>query len=146
MSDIDFFEASFTYSNASIEVGCCSHITQTLTNVTCGLGASCVGQCSALDASLCPSGNCTGNPEDCKPSLLLEPKVDDHQIGIHRSSATQGSWGINWCSRRCPVSRSPQCCYHPRCYKKRKEQCCWMNYNTGEYILIPDRFPTVSAV
>lgn len=48
----DFFDSSFTFFNDSIQVGCCAP-DLTLTKVTCGQGTSCVGQCSAIGASLC---------------------------------------------------------------------------------------------
>ena len=54
---------SLTFSNSSSQVGCC-HQKETREIVSCGLGTSCVGQCSDRGASLCPSGVCSGTPAD----------------------------------------------------------------------------------
>ena len=43
-------------------VNCC-HLNNTIELAACGDGVSCAGSCSALGASLCPSGNCTGDCE-----------------------------------------------------------------------------------
>ena len=126
-TDVDFFDSAFTFSNESIEIGCCARDTS-LTNVTCGQGTSCTGQCSAIEASLCPSGNCTGNFEDCSPSLGLDEGED---LGKGRSYATLPSWVFNWCTHRCPVRYHPSCCFHPTCRRRRWKLCRWMNYLTG---------------
>ena len=127
-AEVDFFDFAFTFSSESIEVGCCDHDT-TLTNVTCGQGSSCTGQCSAIEASLCPSGNCTEDPEDCRPNLLLAEEEGD---GKGRSYATLPSWVFNWCTHRCPVRYHPSCCFHPTCRRRRWKLCSWMNYLTGD--------------
>ena len=127
-TDVDFFDSAFTFSNVSIEVGCCARDTR-LTNVTCGRGTSCTGQCSAIEASLCPSGNCTEDPEDCRPNLLLAEEEGD---GKGRSYATLPSWVFNWCTHRCPVRYHPSCCFHPTCRRRRWKLCSWMNYLTGD--------------
>ena len=116
----------------SIEVGCCARDTR-LTNVTCGRGTSCTGQCSAIEASLCPSGNCTEDPEDCNPNLLLAEEEGD---GKGRSYATLPSWVFNWCTHRCPVRYHPSCCFHPTCRRKRRRHCSWMNYLTGDPLFL----------
>ena len=77
-SDVDFFDSAFTFLNESIEVGCCARDT-TLTNVTCGQGTSCIGQCSAIDASLCPSGNCTEDSADCQPNLESDEEEEEEE-------------------------------------------------------------------
>ena len=89
-TDVVFFDSSFTFSNESIEVGCCDS-DLTVTNVTCGKGISCTGQCSAIEASLCPSGNCTGNLEDCG----LHQEEEYESTGP--AAATGASWEFNWC-------------------------------------------------
>ena len=89
-TDVVFFDSSFTFSNESIEVGCCDN-DMTVTNVTCGKGISCTGQCSAIEASLCPSGNCTGNLEDCG----LHQEEEYESTGP--AAATGASWEFNWC-------------------------------------------------
>ena len=127
-SDVDFFDSSFTFSNESIEVSCCTR-DASLTSVTCGRGSSCTGQCSAIEASLCPSGNCTEDPEDCRPNLLLAEEEGD---GKGRSLDTQPSWVFNWCTHRCPVRYHPSCCFHPTCRRRRWKLCSWMNYLTGD--------------
>ena len=127
-TEVDFFDSAFTFSNVSIEVGCCARDTR-LTNVTCGRGTSCTGQCSAIEASLCPSGNCTEDPEDCRPNLLLAEEEGD---GKGRSYATLPSWVFNWCTHRCPVRYHPSCCFHPTCRRRRRKLCSWMNYLTGD--------------
>jgi len=80
--DVSFFDASFTFSKKQIEVGCCAK-DNTLTNVTCGQGASCQGQCSAIEASLCPSGKCTGNPDDCGLLRLLDKAGTSPSTGVN---------------------------------------------------------------
>ena len=91
-TNVDFFDSSFTFSNESIEVGCCSPDMK-LTNVTCGKGISCTGQCSAIDASLCPSGNCTGDPEDCRPNLVKEEGLGSEGPAL----ASRPPWEFKWC-------------------------------------------------
>ena len=133
-TDVDFFDSAFTFSNESIEVGCCGRDTS-LTNVTCGRGTSCTGQCSAIEASLCPSGNCTADPEDCNPNLLLtEEGEEDH--GKRRYLTTQPSWAFKWCTQRCPVRYHPSCCFHPTCRWRKRNLCSWMNYLTGDPLFL----------
>ena len=129
-SDVDFFDSSFTFSNESIEVSCCTR-DASLTSVTCGRGSSCTGQCSAIEASLCPSGNCTGNFEDCSPSLGLD-EGENHGKG--RSAATRPSWEFRWCVPACQVRYHSACCYHPTCRAQRGQLCSWINYLTGGFL------------
>ena len=98
LTEVDFFDSAFTFTNESIEVGCCSPNT-TLTKVTCGQGTSCTGECSAIGASLCPSGTCTEDPEDCSPSLLLDQQATrEDSTGKQRAAATKPSWQFRWCA------------------------------------------------
>ena len=120
VSTVDFYDTVFTFVNKSVKVNCC-HPDNTIELATCGLGASCAGSCSALGASLCPSGNCTG---DCEM-----PFEETNQRG--RSLATQPSSAFAWCSARCDVWRHKGCCYHPTCRSRRSNACRWMNYLTG---------------
>ena len=121
---IDFFEDVFTFSNKSVTVNCC-HPNNTIELATCGLGTSCAGNCSALGASLCPSGNCSGN---CEMPFEQETK----KIGSRGwSTATLPSSAFAWCSYRCNVWRHKGCCYHPTCRRRRSRACRWMNYLTG---------------
>ena len=99
--------------------------------MTCGRGKSCIGECSALEATLCPSGNCTGDPEDCNPSIILEEEEEDNHRE-RRAVANQASWQFNWCSPRCNVRRHSACCFHSGCRSKRKQRCSWLSYLTGE--------------
>ena len=126
-SDVDFFDSSFTFYNESIQVSCCGR-DKTVTTKTCGLGASCIGQCSAIDASLCLSGNCTGNPEDCR--LGQEAKLNRKK----RSSQTGSSSDYRWCYPDCRVAKHPSCCFNPHCKSIRPKRCKYLNYFTGKYI------------
>ena len=124
----DFFESSFTFSNQSIEVSCCN-VDMVVTNVTCGNGTSCVGACSAIEASLCPSGNCTGDPDDCRPNLSTEDGSSNSNPGP--ALATRPPWEFKWCLPSCPVLHHTACCFHPTCYSRKPVDCDWMNYFTG---------------
>ena len=121
----------------SIEVGCCARDTR-LTNVTCGRGTSCTGQCSAIEASLCPSGNCTGDPEDCRQRFELE---EGDGFEKRRSAATRPSWEFGWCVPACRVRYHSACCYHPTCRAQRGQLCSWMNYFTGGFLTDPELCP-----
>ena len=127
-SDVDFFDSSFTFYNESIQVSCCGR-DKTVTTKTCGLGASCIGQCSAIDASLCLSGNCTGNPEDCR--LGQEAKLNRKK----RSSQTGSSSDYRWCYPDCRVAKHPSCCFNPHCKSIRPKRCKYLNYFTGKLYL-----------
>ena len=120
-NSVDFFDSSFTYFNESIEVPCCSP-NATLTDVTCGQGTSCVGQCSAIGASLCLSGNCTEDPEDC--NLIL----DSTDTRKRSSMATLSSDKLKHCYPACKVKHIPGCCFHASCYAIRPKLCSKMNY------------------
>ena len=124
-TSIDFFENVFTFLNESVTVNCC-HTNDTIELATCGLGASCAGKCSALGASLCPSGNCSGNCE-----IPFEPETSSEGETRGRSLATQPSSAFAWCSARCNVWRHRGCCYNPVCRRRRRRACRWMNYLTG---------------
>ena len=96
-TDVDFFDSSFTFSNESIEVGCCDR-DMTLTNVTCGEGVSCIAVCSAIDASLCPSANCTEDRGDCVIHPASEVQGNGEGSSVTESAPTTGaSWEFNWC-------------------------------------------------
>ena len=125
-SDVDFFDYAFSNSNESIEVPCCNR-DLSLTNVTCGRGQSCVAQCSAIDALLCPSGVCTEDPDDCSLSFPTGTEDEKNQ----RSDATSGASSLNFCPRYCPVKKHMKCCYHPVCQPKRS-LCAGFSVMTGE--------------
>ena len=90
---------------------------------TCGQGASCAGQCSALGASLCPSGECSDDPETCEISYTSE-----------QSTAALSGSDLSWCTGDgCRVRVHPECCYNPNCLteNKRADACDWLKYLTG---------------
>ena len=126
-SSVDFFDNVFTFLNESVTVNCC-HLNNTLELATCGLGASCAGTCSALGATLCPSGDCTG---DCEIPFEQENE-DDKERKL--STATKPSSAFKWCSSGCNVWRNKGCCYNPVCRKRsasHRRACRWFNYLTG---------------
>ena len=97
---------------------------------TCGQGASCAGQCSALGASLCPSENCTDDPGTCEIDLN---HVEDQ--GKERATPTVSGSDLKWCTGDgCRVRVHPDCCYNPNClkWKGRKDACTWLGYLTGK--------------
>ena len=96
---------------------------------TCGQGASCAGQCSALGASLCPSENCTDDPRTCE--IDFNHVEDQRRRG---STATLSGSDLKWCTGNgCRVRVHPACCYNPNClrWRGRKAACVWLNYLTG---------------
>ena len=101
--------------------------------MTCGQGASCAGQCSALGASLCPSGECTDDPRTCDLEFRSKNEEDSQSGG---STATYSGSDLGWCTNaqhQCRVRTFKDCCYNPNClkWKGRKEACAWLNYLTG---------------
>ena len=126
-SSVDFFDNTFTFSNQTSTVTCC-RANNVPVSVTCGLGTSCAGVCSALDASLCPTGNCTDDPSTCEIDL-----EDDKSEMDGGSPATSAGSDLKWCLPGCKVRKHKECCYNPNCLKKkgRKSACKWMNYLTG---------------
>ena len=130
-TSIDFFDNVFTFLNESVTVNCC-HQNDTLELATCGLGASCAGSCSAVGASLCPSGDCTG---DCQMPFvqdIAENRAQSRGISV----ATIDPSKIKWCTNKCNVWNNKVCCYHPVCRNKsqsHKSRCSWFNYLTGNW-------------
>ena len=128
---MDFFDNTFTNSNDTINITCC-HPDNTSKNVTCGRGASCAGECSAIGALLCPSGNCTDDPRSCDLAFNEEPTVVQGSGG---SAATLTGTDLKWCtSDGCRVRVHPTCCYNPICltWNGRPKACAWLNYLTGK--------------
>ena len=129
-SSVDFFDDTFTFSKGMTEVTCCAP--DNIPRVaTCGQGVSCAGQCSALGASLCPSGACTDDPSTCEVSF---ESGEDQRSG--RSTDTYSGSYMDWCTNakhQCQVRKHKDCCYNPKClkWKGRKEACAWLNYLTG---------------
>ena len=127
---MDFFDSAFTYSNNVSNVTCC-HPDNTPEVLTCGQGASCAGQCSAIGASLCPSGNCTDDPRTC--DLEFNDEIAEGEES-RKSAATLSGTDLAWCtSDGCRVRKHKGCCYNPNClrWKGRKAACKWLNYLTG---------------
>ena len=115
----------------------------TTKNATCGQGVSCQGQCSALGASLCPSGNCTDDPRTCE---VVFESSEGRQRGS-RSIATYSGSDLTWCTNakhECRVRNHKECCYYPTCVTKkwpgRKEACAWLRYLTGIEKLTPKKY------
>ena len=142
---MDFFDDAFTNSNKMSNVTCC-HPDNPPENemVTCGRGASCAGQCSALGFSLCPSGKCTDDPRTCD---LEFPSKDDVEEESGGSIATLSPYQLDFCTNakhQCRVRKHKECCYNPKCLKwnGREEACAWLNYLTGNSI----RFLEISSL
>ena len=125
---VDFFDHAFTFSNRSSNVTCCL-ADNSFKVATCGKGASCAGQCSALGASLCPSGNCTSDPKTCQFDFD-KISTDDRQRG--RSDVTGSSSSLRSCFPRCKVVEDESCCFHKKCFEKRPKLCNWANFTTGK--------------
>ena len=132
---VDFFEHSFSFAANMSRISCCKS-NNDLVTVLCGRGLSCAGQCSALGATLCPSANCTGHTQDCFifPNVTnTESQDDSGQRKV--STSNLPSWVFSWCPRNCRlVSYYPSCCYHPKCYNRKKRRCRWMQNYVGELI------------
>ena len=127
-TNVDFFDSSFTFYNESIQVSCCGRDNR-VTIKTCGLGASCIGQCSAIEASLCLSGNCTGDLDDCRLG-----QEEENQNRKKRSSATGSASDYRWCYPACMVAKHPSCCYNPTCKSIRPKLCKDLKLFTGIYM------------
>ena len=128
-TSIDFFDNVFTFLNESVTVNCCRS-DNTVELATCGLGVSCAGNCSALGASLCPTGNCTGGCD--MPFEQQETYEIESRSRI--SASTQPSTAFKWCTPKCNVWQRKGCCYNPVCRKRsvsHKRACRWFNYLTG---------------
>ena len=124
---MDFFDIAFTFSNHTSNVTCC-HPNNTFEVATCGQGASCVGQCLALGATLCPSGECTDDPRTCDLKFRSELAEDEQRV----------AWSdLSWCTNsqhQCRVRKHRDCCYNPNCLKwpGRKQACsCLLSFLTA---------------
>ena len=133
---VNFFDLAFTFSNQPSNVPCCLP-NNTVEMATCGKGSSCAGQCSALGASLCPSGNCTGDPKTCLFDF-------DDLTGDRRRQSSPATWSLSdlkYCTNnehRCRVRTHKECCYNPNCLKRkgRKKACRHLDWLTGKDYLI----------
>ena len=132
-SSVEFFENAVTFLNVTSTVTCC-HPDNTFEVATCGQGASCAGQCSALGASLCPSGNCTDDPGTCDLEFRSE-NADEEQGGASIASFLASD--LSWCTNsehQCRVRTYKDCCFNPNCleWPGRRKACSWLNYLTGD--------------
>ena len=42
-------------------------------------------------------------------------------------------WVLNWCPSNCRyVKYYPQCCFHPKCARKKKKRCRWLSNYSGD--------------
>ena len=134
---VNFFDHAFTFLNQSSNVNCCLP-NNTIEVATCGKGASCAGQCSALGASLCPSGICTKDPETCQ--LDFDTSLTEERRRGNSVATLSGS-DLKYCTNkkhRCLVRTHKECCYNPNCLKRkrRKKACKDLDYITGKDYLI----------
>ena len=130
-----FFDSVFTNADQTSTVACCL-LDNSVTSVTCGKGVSCAGQCWALEASLCPSGNCTADPMTCDLEIQNpgEGETGTGSIGVPVTGVSGSS--LEWCTdveHRCRVRNYPECCFYPYCLNEekwpgRKDACAWLNY------------------
>ena len=64
-----FYENTISFSNETVSSTCCFANLATV-KVSCGRGTSCAASCCDLGATLCPSGNCSNDPNTCN----IDPK------------------------------------------------------------------------
>ena len=131
---LDFYDYVMTFNDSIVELTCCKS-DGTSTRASCGQGLSCANACIAQEASLCPSQNC----DDCGN---LEQESDESETRVLRGSRKRGlsvvthlASAFKYCLRRgqfCPIMRSPECCFHPKCAKRRKERCQWLQAFVGK--------------
>ena len=116
---VENFDDKVSNARETLSVTCC-HRNQSLTNITCGQGLGCGGKCSAMDAILCPSRKCTGNPKDCQLEM---------NSGF--SPYTLSSSAFKYCVPSCRVLFQPECCINPICRDARPRNCKWTQYFSG---------------
>ena len=131
---LDLYDYSITIGNETVQLTCClTNWTLTAINVPCGQGMSCIGQCTAKDAFLCPSGVCG----DCERGLRFDEEEDSTRTR-QSASVTRPSHSISWCPRYgCRVNFWPICCYHPVCKKKKNvpQQCLSLSILFGKHLI-----------
>ena len=135
---MDFIDTALTSSSHLSKVTCCLP-DKTSTVATCGQGASCAGQCSALEGSFCPSGNCTEDPRTCDISFNINATNNQTQDNDQQSDVTVSGSDLNWCTGttpKCKVRKNPECCLNPNCLTTewRREACEHIDYFTGNYV------------
>ena len=157
---LDFYDHTISFSDEQVTATCCT-LCQTAVNVTCGLGHSCAAACSALSASLCPSHDCrncqTLDDTSIDSSTLSSPtsttdltteyteeftSQKKNKTGILMSSrkshascvSSASSSACNYCLREgCKVKSSPECCLHPKCRRRRRRKCKWIQRYLGNF-------------
>ena len=124
LTSIDAYDEAFSKSENISTVTCCFRETRQVFKAICGKGSSCAAKCSAQEAELCPSGNCTDDPRDWE--------VPFTGSGVS-SPTTLASSDLKWCNPTCRVIAHPVCCYNPLCFEKRTDSCNWFNFLTGKF-------------
>ena len=124
------FDEAFSKAENISTVTCCFRETKEVVNVTCGNGTSCAAECTAQEAELCPSGNCTENPRDWVVHITGSGAGGG---GGGVSPSAQSSSALKWCHPRCQVTANPVCCYNPLCLEKRPSGCAFFNFLTGKF-------------
>ena len=126
---IDAYDDAMTNAEVTVTVYCCRRDNSPV-SVTCGLGLSCAGRCSAQDATLCPTGDCSGT---CEMTLDQEAPPPPPTSGGVLPPSTKPSEAYRRCYPKCKVKgeENQNCCFHPECLKKRPRLCSWVNDLTG---------------
>ena len=125
----DAYDDAMTNAEETVTVYCCRR-DNTPFSVTCGQGLSCAGKCSAQDATLCPTGDCSGT---CEITLDQEASLPPTTAGGVLPPSTKPSEAYRHCFPTCKVKgeKNQHCCFHAECQKKRPKLCSWVNDLTG---------------
>ena len=111
--DLDFYNNLMTPHDEKVTVTCCTVYGTTL-ETSCGQGKNCRAACFALDANLCPTG-------DCRDCYTFANEPEGRQEG--RSYYAGNSESLRGCYPKCNVNKkSKRCCLHPECRKKKKNK------------------------
>ena len=124
----DIFNDAMTNARQKVIVNCC-HPNNTVALASCGLGVSCEDCCKDFGASLCPSGDCSGNcewtfqneTESVQETIIATESIsngDETQTIQGQSVATNPSHAFALCSPRCDIEEHNGCCYNPVCQEK----------------------------
>ena len=160
---IDFYEQELTKeeppddTEEKVNVTCCNNDPNIVgVIVLCGGMKSCATQCTGKGLYLCPTGKCTGDPNDCKPGYQEEQQTAS-ESGRQRRSQSQSvwdgvdrkrtnrrkfspanlpSWRLRWCAKGCgwAVWRKPICCFHPTCWRMNLPRCKWLQNMSGKQV------------
>ena len=129
----DIFNDAMTNARQKVIVNCCLP-NNTVALAYCGLGVSCEDCCKDFGASLCPSGDCSGNcewtleneAESVQDTLLAtEPESNGYETPTTQgqSVATNPSLAFAWCPPKCDVVEHVGCCFNPVCLKEKPDIC-----------------------